>query len=119
MDTKVISHVFGAVNSAERTLSKIEGLLPSEGLDEIRKNLPQQKDIVRRMRRVANLLQLESAKEDWDATTRSLRIFYGLHHMVRKDLISAHRQLRNDESSIEDEISIGQSPISSEATVLH
>lgn len=96
MDSKVISHVFGAVNSAERTLTKIEELLPTKGFAEVRSLLPQQKEIIRRMRRVANLLQLEAAKEDWTATVRSLRVFYGLHHMIRKDLINSHKSLKKE-----------------------
>lgn len=103
MDSKVISHVFGAVHSVERTLQRVETLLeeqPSQStLSKEQQHvfqtlLPQQKDIIKRMRRIANLLQLEAAKENWSATVRSLRVFYGLHQMVRKDLIQAQKTLQ-------------------------
>jgi len=45
------------------------------------------------MRRTANKLQLEIAKDDWNSAVRSLQIFYGLNSMVRPHVMDIYSKL--------------------------
>ena len=40
------------------------------------------------MRKAANRLQLDLAKDDWISIIRSLRVFYGLHHLIRPEVVA-------------------------------
>lgn len=93
MDSSIIPHLFGALHTLERCITRIEKALPKRGAESIARNLPQQKAILKRMRRSANLLQLELAKENWTEAGRALRTFYGLHYLVRADILQAQKIL--------------------------
>lgn len=108
MNKELIPHVFSSLHSLERYLENIRRLVAgNDGLDpkfanHIEVSLPEQERVLKQMRRVANKLQLEIAKEEWDAVIRSLRIFYGLNHMVRPDLINMFVKLSKGEQLLED-----------------
>lgn len=95
MDKRIITHVFAAVQSLEKCLSKVKTLAPEAGAErtELEQLIPQQEEVLDKMRRTANRLQLEMARKDWNASVRSLRIFYGLNHLVRRDLLKTHSKL--------------------------
>lgn len=99
MDKRIITHVFAAVQSLEKCLSKTKELLPEAGPEaaEERRALellvPQQEEALLKMRRTANRLQMEMARSDWNSATRSLRIFYGLNHLIRRDVLKSHSKL--------------------------
>ena len=76
MSTKIIPHIFGSILSLEKSLAmavarKVE--LPS-------KDLPK---IVLEMKKLAQLIQLQFAKNDTENAIRSLKLFYGLLSMIR------------------------------------
>jgi hypothetical protein len=95
MNAELVTHVFASLQSIEKTVANVKKMLP--GLEDANKDiikvLPEQERIIVQMRRIANLLQLEAARNDWDKAVRSLKIFYGLHHMVRSDVLQAYARL--------------------------
>ena len=93
MDTKIISHIFASLQTLEQSARRVDELLARTPDEELESSLKAQNKIVKEMRRVANKLQFEVAKDDILAATRSLRLFYGMNHMVRSDLATAHRTL--------------------------
>lgn len=108
MNKELIPHVFASLHSLERYLENIRRMSGTqEGIDakflsQLEHSLPEQERVLKQMRRVANKLQLEIAKEEWDEVIRSLRIFYGLNHMVRPDLIATFVKLSKGETLLED-----------------
>ena len=90
MDPKLIVHVFSSLQKLEKNLSQIKSIAPySAQFEKYAALIPQQENILLQMRRTANSLQLELAKKQWPLASRSLQVFYGLHHMVRAELIEA------------------------------
>lgn len=95
MDKKIITHVFAALQNLERCHERTSGMLDQAGEDKesLEVILPQHAEVLKQMRRTANYLQFEVAREDWLAVVRSLKIFYGLNHLIRGDLLAAHSKL--------------------------
>ncbi len=91
MTSEFLYHIFSSLQSLEKKFATVKELLPgpSESPDVFHHHLPQQKKILRQMRRTANKLQLEAAHSDWVSLTRSLKIFYGLNQLIREDIILA------------------------------
>jgi len=102
MDKRVITHVFGALQSLEKCMSNVKDMLPNHGkaVGDVSALIPQHEKVLVKMRRTANCLQLELAREDWNASIRSLRIFYGLNHLIRKDILSLNRKLTGARSGL-------------------
>ncbi len=102
MERNVVVHVFSALQNLERYFEEVKKLLPrdDENSLEMLESLPQHAQILKNMRRVANKLQLEVAREDWNSVVRSLKIFYGLHFLVRPELVSALVRLTKDRAEI-------------------
>lgn len=100
MNAELITHVFASLQNLEKCYGNIKRLLPRHETDaeDIVKVLPEQKKVLEQMRRVANKLQLDFAKNDWSATIRMLKIFYGLNYMVRSDLQTAFTRLSGQEA---------------------
>lgn len=87
----LLANIFSVIQTLEKRLEQSREMLavaPKTADEEaMLKSLDEQSRIVAHMRRVANKLQLELASSNWTATVRSLRIFYGLHHMVRPEIL--------------------------------
>jgi len=76
MSTKIIPHIYGSIISLEKSIAlAVENnvALPS-------KDLPK---IISEMKKVAQLIQLQFARNDNENATRSLKLFYGLLSMIR------------------------------------
>ena len=85
MDKSIIPHVFSSLMSLERQLDRQNAgaeKRDAQFISEARK-------VINHMRRVANQLQLTVASNDERSTVRALRIYYGLLHMVRPELVSS------------------------------
>ena len=76
MSTKIIPHIFGSVISLEKSLA----LVQEKKLQLPSKDLPK---ILMEMKKLAQLIQLQFAKNDIENATRSLKLFYGLLSMIR------------------------------------
>ena len=100
MNPELITHVFASLQSLEKCLSTVKKLLPGQEEDysDIARILPEQERVLQQMRRIANKLQLEVARGDWAGGVRSLKIFYGLNHMIRFDLLHAFSTLSRKEA---------------------
>ncbi len=102
MNTQLIGHVFATLQHLEKCLSNVKRLVQGQEkfCPEISKAVPEQEKVLVQMRRVANLLQLETARNDLPSAVRSLKIFYGLNHMVRNDLMSAFAKLSQQQTPV-------------------
>ena len=102
MNKRVITHVFAAVQNLEKSMKQVKDLMPAHGqsIENLEELVPQQEQVLKKMRRTANRLQFELAREDWYAAIRSLRVFYGLNHLIRKDVMTAQRQLSSAENGV-------------------
>ena len=91
MNAQLIGQVFASLQYLEKCLGSIKKLScgQEERCSSILQALPAQERVLAQMRRAANLLQLETARNDLHGAIRSLKIFYGLNHMVRDDITSA------------------------------
>jgi hypothetical protein len=100
MNAQLIGHVFATLQSLERCMANVKKMLPAQegNYPEIVKIVPEQERVLQQMRRVANLLQLETARNDWPTAVRSLKIFYGLNHMIRNDLMTAFTKLSQQQT---------------------
>ncbi len=67
----------------------------------VRSSLAQQAEVLVKMRRTANKLQFELARDDWASAGRSLRVFAGLQALVRPDIVSTFSALANDELALQ------------------
>lgn len=101
MNAQLIGHVFATLQSLERCMANVKKMIPGQesNYPEIIKVVPEQERVLQQMRRVANLLQLETARSDWPSAVRSLKIFYGLNHMVRNDLTAAFTKLSQQQTT--------------------
>ena len=101
MTAELVTHVFASLQSLEKKLEQTKKLLPeqNEQYRETAEQLPKQEEILGQMRKVANLLQLQTAKGQWEPAVRSLKIFYGLNHMVRTDVMKAYGVARGTQLS--------------------
>jgi len=97
-----ISRVFASLQGLERcynSVCKIVHLKDSESTKNIINK--KHKEILEEMRRVANKIQLFSAKKQHSNALRELKVFYGLNHMIRPDLMNAYAlTTRKNKSSI-------------------
>lgn len=95
MNTSLVTHVFASLQSLEKCLGNVKKMLPSQtdSCDELKKVVPEQEKILEQMRRIANKLQLEVARNDLGSAVRTLKIFYGLNHMIRGDVMNAFSKL--------------------------
>ncbi len=91
MNKQIIPHVFGSLQTLERYIEQIRtNATHHEKLgDEVGSVIRQCEGVLQNMRRTANRLQLQLAANDASAVVRSLRIFYGLNHIVRPELLRA------------------------------
>ena len=97
MNKEIIPHVFATVMNLERYFGTIIAMI-RDGSPEQKKlssELPQIERIIKNMRQAANKLQFELAGNNEKAALRSLQIFYGLNHMVRPEILAAHRLVNN------------------------
>ena len=99
MTNQVIMRIFGSLQGLERCLRQVKQLLPEnqEAIRDIAYLIPQQEQALKKMRRLANTLQLQIAKKDWKNAVRTMQIFYGLNHMIRSDLLGAFAKLSGAE----------------------
>lgn len=96
---EIIIHVFSSLQSLEKYLDSIKKLV--RGKEKTADGLVQHEKVIRCMRRMANKIQLDVAHDDWDAAVRSLKIFYGLNHMIRPELVSTLMRLSGSKSPLE------------------
>ena len=95
MSQPVLAHLFGALLTLERGIEEIGKLIAEREVDpSFQAELAQISRIITQMRVTANTLQLQIAQHDWEGTTRSLEMFYGLNSMVKPELISLFQRLR-------------------------
>lgn len=100
MSQPVLAHLFGALLTLERGIEELNKLLPEREVDQaFHGELEQVGRVIAQMRVTANNLQLQIAQHDWEGTTRSLEMFYGLNSMVKPELISLFQRLRSDASA--------------------
>ncbi len=90
MSKQLIPHVFASVQTLERYVETIRAKSSGHpGLEaDLKSLLPQFESFLVSMRRVANKLQLQVASKDALAIARSLKVFYGLNHIVRPEILS-------------------------------
>ena len=90
MSPEVIPHVFASLQTLERYLEQVRTLSTRavEFSAELRTRIPEFERVVKQMRRTANKLQFQVAANNQAEIVRSLRIFYGLNHMLRPELLS-------------------------------
>ena len=95
MKRKLIIHIFAVVQNLEKRLEETKAAIKdTKGMPmQMHFDLVQQEDVVKHMRRTANRLQLELAREDWIAIIRTLQIFYGLNHMVRPEVMGTYSSI--------------------------
>lgn len=98
MSHEIITHVFASLQSLEKNMSAIKQLASEQKHPdkEITTMVPQQEEVLATMRRTANHLQLHVAKKDSRNIVRSLQIFYGLHQMVRPDILKTFGKLTRE-----------------------
>ncbi len=91
MNQELIPHVFASLQTLERYVEQVRTLSAggAESNSEARALLPEFDRVVKQMRRTANKLQFHVAAADEAATVRTLRIFYGLNHMVRPEVLKS------------------------------
>lgn len=85
MSTKIIPHIYGSIISLEKSLAlaaQKKLVLPSDDLPKI----------VSEMKKLAQLIQLQFAKQDTVNAERSLKMFYGLLSMIRPIIIDVLKQ---------------------------
>lgn len=99
MNSDIIARIFGVLQNLEKCLDGIHTQLNEKKhrAPEIAALLPQHQRVVKQMRSVANKLQLQFAREDWEEVVRSLKIFYGLNHLVRTDILIAYGRLNSNQ----------------------
>ena len=85
MSTKIIPHIFGSILSLEKSLALAE----AHKLELPSKDLPK---IVTEMKKLAQLIQLQFAKQDTENAIRSLKMFYGLLSMIRPLVVDVLRK---------------------------
>mgnify|MGYP003382194329 CR=1 FL=1 len=104
MNKELIPHVFASLQNLERYLENIKRFSDSNVAQptSLQRSIDDQERVLKQMRRVANKLQIEVAREQWDAVVRTLRIFYGLNHMVRPDVMATFVQLSKGQTRIEE-----------------
>ncbi len=110
MDNELIKRVFAIVQALEkchRSSRRMAESNPSRsGMNHSSKSgtelnrkideaLNQQEEMLIRMRRQANKLQIFFARKDWLETVHTLQIFYGLNHMVRPEIMATYATLAN------------------------
>jgi hypothetical protein len=75
-------------------------------LETISSMLPEFERVVEHMRRTANKLQLHVAAKNISDIVRDLRIFYGLNHLVRPELLRALAQLSKQDGPLAKEAEV-------------
>lgn len=109
MNKELIPHVFASLQNLERYLENIKKFSDTSAAHapSLLRSIEDQERVLKQMRRVANKLQIEVAREQWDSVVRTLRIFYGLNHMVRPDLMATFVQLSKGQTMIEESKGVG------------
>jgi hypothetical protein len=80
MSTKIIPHIFGSILSLEKSVA----FATDRNLELPSKDFPK---ILTEMKKLAQLIQLQFAKNDTENAIRSVRMFYGLLSMIRPMVI--------------------------------
>ena len=89
MNSEIIGRIFSALQSLEKCMLTVkEAVGNDKEYAELAHLVPQQTKVLVQMRRTANKLQLQFARSEWDEVVRSMKIFYGLNHMVRMDILT-------------------------------
>lgn len=94
MTKELLLHTFAALQSLERCFENTKELLASnrnqisEELSQLIETIPVQEEILVKLRRCANDLQLAYARGDNYKALKTLKIFYGLHGLVRPELVA-------------------------------
>ena len=102
MDKILITQVYASLLSLEKKLSEIKQLI-SERKNKADKFLPlltQYEEAIRKMRKTANILQLNLAKNEWSEVVRNTEIFYGLTFLVRGEILITYGKLLRNESEM-------------------
>lgn len=101
MNEQIIPHVFGSLHTLERYLERVTTLIDTHAeMKAIAKMLPEFERVVEHMRRTANKLQLHVASKNISDVVRDLRIFYGLNHLLRPELLRALAQLSKQDGPL-------------------
>ena len=102
MNKELIPHVFASLQSLERYVDIIKSSLESSDHtgNELRAMVPQYETTLKKMRRTANKLQFQVAADNQQQIIRSLRIFYGLNHMVRPEILSSFLSLSKGSKTV-------------------
>jgi len=90
MKNELITHVFGAVQGLEKYSTQINSLLDANKnkANLLTSNPEEHNKVIKHMRRIANKLQLEVAKNNTSESYRLLKLFYGLNSLVRPEVLS-------------------------------
>ena len=99
MKKETLVHMFATVQSLEKCVEQNRKMLcenrtqPEFAYEAVE----QQAEILKKMRRVANQLQVLLVKQDIKQISRFTQIFYSLNSMVRPEIMSMFSSLANNE----------------------
>lgn len=99
MNKELLLHTFAALQSLERCFEKTKELLSnnrdelSPELSQLVETIPTQEEVLVKLRRYANDLQISFARGDQAKTLKTLKIFYGLLGLVRPELVATYVSL--------------------------
>jgi hypothetical protein len=96
MSKQLLAHIYSSLQSLEKCAGENKtAMLTEQEKSPVRvHDVLEQDKVLRHMRRAANRLQLDLARKDWSNAHRSLEIFYGLHSMVRPEIVSTYSAIR-------------------------
>ena len=97
MSKQLLAHIYSSLQSLEKCSGENKtAMLTATERSPVRVHEVLEHDkVLRQMRRTASRLQLDLARKDWKNAHRSLEIFYGLHSMVRPEIVSTFSALNN------------------------
>ncbi|MCC6220009.1 MAG: hypothetical protein IT291_02080 [Deltaproteobacteria bacterium] len=102
MNDDRISQVFGNLQELEKRVEHCKKILSRKRKYEpnLTLMLRQQEQILVKMRRTANKLQLENASEDWQNFYRSLNVFNGLRAIVQPEILQTFSELSINKAEV-------------------
>lgn len=91
-----LPHIYGTLNSLERYLGSIKKKTEGPAQDNfkfLKQLAPQLEQTLTNMRKAANRLQFAIAANKHEEIVRELKVFYGLNHLLRPEILAAYLQV--------------------------
>lgn len=101
MQRDLIINVFAALQGLEKAIADSRKQATNVSNYDALEAVRSQETVVRKMRRTANRLQIDLAGNNWGSSIRLLKIFYGLNHMLRPEVIKTRSALYGNALSVE------------------